>query len=1430
MKVGKFAAIALLVLSSVAAKDAAPSKAELESMYDKAFREFDANNFPQALKDLDAIDARQSDLAESQNLRGVILMRQGDYDNAEAALRKALSIDPKFWNARFNLAEIPFLRKNWEEARSRFQALLSGNSSELQGDAAQLIQYKILLTHLLEGKENMVDSILTEFELSPDTAAAQYAKAAIAFQHKKETEAKDLLAAAEKKFSPQLNKLFAESLYEIGWLEKPAGQTRAALELTSAAEKTAKAQEYAKAKFEQAQQAFQQRDFTAARKLIEEADGAIPDQAATLNLRGAILLEQKDYDGADAAFKQALKLDPKFREAEYNSALIPFKKAEYGQARDRFEALFSSTSGNDKDQAAQLIKYKIFLTLLLEGKESRAQKMMEQFQFTGDTPALYYSQAAWEFKHNNPAKANDWVTSARKIYSPALNVAFADPFYDVGWIRNPEIAGSGDAVVAEATQPPPPAEATPAIEPSPIPDASVAANNTGKANPDSTVAQSSPSASAVAGMEATVSSASEAPASVAQSNVGQATITPAPAAALSPTVETSVSSAASPAPARAMGANPQAETEKQTATVNENSAAAPAAEASATPATVLAPATVRDWSETSASEKVERIANPRTLLVGSLLLAGLVLLAWVIVPEVRRRFAGAAVFSRTSPANGPSFGAVQPLSRKPHTSPSSPLSGGPPQVSVRLKASEPSLRRAAMPVAKPPADGAPLVSADPEEARARISNYERHAAGSVIEPEPFVEHVGDPFSNLKQIGEPIVANEDVSATSEPKSAEFVPTESFETSDAVMPESMPRVETPRSAAEGSPSIANDEPALMASIREEKHTVDFEVPELSHQSTKQIAEDNTAETEEPIGQGQPIPNLVASSLAEQTVELSDAAGADDEVVGQNDSLDQQPDAAATAGEPAEAISQGQPISNLVASSAEETAELSGEVAPADDQVLEQDNAVEQQSEADPTADESAEVISQEESTSNVTPSTAEEIEVTSSSDADDEAMDEDDAIDDAREPNLAAGESGEEPIAQGQPIPDLIPSVAEESEGSEFTAADDEAVDQNDADETTRNAAVAADGTEEAAIDQAQPISSLAASSEEIGTSEWSAADDEVLRGYDSIDQPSDADIAAAESEEEPIGQGQPIPNLVSDFAAEPFVQEGSETESAVVSGQLAEFAAGAAMAGLGSLRESGETPSILSQIEPTEPVAQPNPPATMSQSTQSSPAPVIRTGPSPGGGKSQRNPAEGMSQAPGAMQTAVHLTFSFEIASLQLTSTFKMGALQLRPISKIVTMRLAPSQHPQPVMNLQVTFELATVQPTGDSIGMVRLTPSELQRPALTGSSSFNIAGLTLVSGTEDAPVQLTASHQAEASVLVTGAFQISTVEFSPSFEIASIVLNSTSKNVAVQLPGNGASAIESAPVFEISDLEVGDDGGIGMMQLNPLASAPQEST
>jgi len=306
-----------------------------------------------------------------------------------------------------------------------------------------------------------------------------------------------------------------------------------------------------------------------------------------------------------------------------------------------------------------------------------------------------------------------------------------------------------------------------------------------------------------------------------------------------------------------------------------------------------------------------------------------------------------------------------------------------------------------------------------------------------------------------------------------------------------------------------------------------------------------------------------------------------------------------------------------------------------------------------------------------------------------------------------------------------------------------------------------------------------------------------------------------------NEFEPVAQGQPVPyQMPVSMIDTPVAERPIPTE--IARPQVAEPINPAAFVEAAAPVEPIVDPLIEtpysgpSGIVVSEPsILQPTTPEIMPEPVQIPTAPVIRTSSSVGGSP-QPQPAS-------AMQTAVQLTFSFEIASMQLTPTFKMGALQLRPTSRIVTMRLAPSQQPQPAMNLQVTFEISKIQPSGGGLGTVRLTPSQQQRPAIAGSPSFTVGGLQLISNFEAAPVQLTPSQQ--ASVLVTSSFQIATVEFSPTFDIASLVLNANSKQVAVQLAGAGS--IDSAPMFEIGNLQLGASGEIAIMQLNLLGGGPR---
>ncbi len=95
MKPCEGALIFLLGLSSFAANVVAPTKSELETMYAGAAQALNGGDVSGALKQLDAIDARQPDMAAAKNLRGVALMRIGEYGVAEKALQKATRTRPR---------------------------------------------------------------------------------------------------------------------------------------------------------------------------------------------------------------------------------------------------------------------------------------------------------------------------------------------------------------------------------------------------------------------------------------------------------------------------------------------------------------------------------------------------------------------------------------------------------------------------------------------------------------------------------------------------------------------------------------------------------------------------------------------------------------------------------------------------------------------------------------------------------------------------------------------------------------------------------------------------------------------------------------------------------------------------------------------------------------------------------------------------------------------------------------------------------------------------------------------------------------------------------------------------------------------------------------------------------------------------------------
>ena len=277
--------------------------------------------------------------------------------------------------------------------------------------------------------------------------------------------------------------------------------------------------------------------------------------------------------------------------------------------------------------------------------------------------------------------------------------------------------------------------------------------------------------------------------------------------------------AASPAQAAIASSAPVVENQQGAAGETKPSGAA----AAATSATKLSPAGI---SQPGIVTSMSR----QTWLVGGLLLAGVFLLAWVIVPEIRRHtFSVPSFLQIRSIASSRIFKPRMAAAEKGlAVGVGNGFFGGPRQVSLRLAASKPSLRRGALPTAKSSGtfDRLANMGAKPLQAAAR------HTAEPSRESPPPAE------SLFESVG-PVVE------------------QTAEISPAVIPQA-PEMAEISAASELSPTsaITAEEPS--------------EIPQGAEEVVlPAVAEPQTEFEAEPIQQEQPAPYEAAIAEAQSSV---------------------------------------------------------------------------------------------------------------------------------------------------------------------------------------------------------------------------------------------------------------------------------------------------------------------------------------------------------------------------------------------------------------------------------------------------------------------------------------------------------------------------------------------------------------------------------
>ena len=194
-------------------------RAKGEALYQDAYKAYQNGDYAGSQRLLEQADKLKPDQADGMNLLGVVLLKQRAYDRAEAAFARAVAIDPDLWAAQFNLAEVPYQRKDYAKARTRFDRLLAQTDRYKENRKWEMVLYKVFLSGLLTGDEAGARKKLAKLSAAPGTnPVLAYAEAAAAFHRKDAAGAQKAIATAQSKFPRETNDLFSEPLVQAGWL------------------------------------------------------------------------------------------------------------------------------------------------------------------------------------------------------------------------------------------------------------------------------------------------------------------------------------------------------------------------------------------------------------------------------------------------------------------------------------------------------------------------------------------------------------------------------------------------------------------------------------------------------------------------------------------------------------------------------------------------------------------------------------------------------------------------------------------------------------------------------------------------------------------------------------------------------------------------------------------------------------------------------------------------------------------------------------------------------------------------------------------------------------------------------------------------------------------------------------------------------------
>ncbi len=200
-----------LLSSSLALAD---SKNEAKKNYDtiitRASRDLADGKIDEAAADAQLAEKLDPNNPETANLFGIVASKKKDYAEAVSQFNRALTENPKYYTAKFNLVDVLLLQGDYEQARS-----ILADLSQID-PKSEVVQFKFALSYVLANETDQASAFIDEMEFPGKTPAYYYARAAVWLKKGLDKDANQYSVNAHKYYTDGQCKYFVTILQEMG--------------------------------------------------------------------------------------------------------------------------------------------------------------------------------------------------------------------------------------------------------------------------------------------------------------------------------------------------------------------------------------------------------------------------------------------------------------------------------------------------------------------------------------------------------------------------------------------------------------------------------------------------------------------------------------------------------------------------------------------------------------------------------------------------------------------------------------------------------------------------------------------------------------------------------------------------------------------------------------------------------------------------------------------------------------------------------------------------------------------------------------------------------------------------------------------------------------------------------------------------------------